>query len=151
MADRSVVHATFIINRTYKATPERVFAAWADPEKKRLWFGTPDPANPAHIFEFRVGGREYSEGAAPDGKVYTFDVTYEDIVPNERIVYSYDMTLSGQRISVSLGTIELKPEGDGTRLTYTEQGAFLDGLDEPRQRELGTIGLLDALGASLDK
>ena len=66
-----------------------------------------------------------------------------------RIVYAYDMHLEGTRISVSLGTVELEPEGDGTRLTYTEQGAYLDGLDSADQRESGTGGLLDALGAEL--
>ena len=53
------------------------------------------------------------------------------------------------RISVSLATVELKPKDAGTRLIYTEQGAFLDGYDNPAQREHGTIELLDALGAEL--
>ena len=45
--------------------------------------------------------------------------------------------------------MQLKPEGAGTRLILTEQGAFLDGYDDPALREHGTQGLLDALGASL--
>ena len=59
------------------------------------------------------------------------------------------MHLDETRISVSLATVEFKPEGDGTRLIFTEQGAFLDGYDEPAQREHGTGELLDALGAEL--
>jgi uncharacterized protein YndB with AHSA1/START domain len=57
--------------------------------------------------------------------------------------------LGDQRISVSLATTELKPEGSGTRLIYTEQGAFLDGLDDPKMREQGTHELLDALAKAL--
>ena len=54
-------------------------------------------------------------------------------------------------MSTSLGTVELKAEGDGTRLLYTEQGAFLDGLDSPEQREQGTRSLFDALGEELSR
>jgi hypothetical protein len=32
---------------------------------------------------------------------------------------------------------------------YTEQGAFLDGYDDPAGREEGTHALLDKLGAEL--
>ena len=62
-------------------------------------------------------------------------------MPNERIIYGYDMHLDDKRISVSLATVEFKPAGKGTRLTFTEQGAFLDGFDDPRLRERGTIDL----------
>jgi len=72
-----------------------------------------------------------------------------ELVPNERIVYTYDMHLGKQRISVSLSTVEFFADGTGTRLVYTEQGAFLDGLDEPAAREHGTGELLDALGRVL--
>jgi hypothetical protein len=63
----------------------------------------------------------------------------------------YDTYLDEARISVSLATVELKPEGAGTRLIYSEQGAFLDGYDVPTQREQGTHDLLDALDAQLQR
>jgi uncharacterized protein YndB with AHSA1/START domain len=72
-------------------------------------------------------------------------------VPDERIVYAYEMHRDETRISVSLATVQLEAEGVGTRLTYTEQGAFLDGEDEPEYREQGTGSLLDALGAELGR
>ena len=81
----------------------------------------------------------------------TFNALYQDIVPDERIVFTYDMHLDGRRISVSLTTIELRPAGSGTRLTFTEQGAFLDGFDNVEGREEGTRELLDALGAELER
>jgi uncharacterized protein YndB with AHSA1/START domain len=79
----------------------------------------------------------------------SFDCHYYDIVPNERIVYAYEMYLDDQRISVSVATIEFKPVAKGTRLVLTEQGAFLDGFDNPKLREEGTRQLMDALAASL--
>ena len=152
MTERSVTHATFVIERTYDAAPARVFAAWADPAVKSRWFAGPeDWESGAYELDFRVGGRERAGGGPPGGPVHTYDARYQDIVPNERIIISYDMHLDDKRISVSLATVELKPKGSGTRLVFTEQGAFLDGFDDPSQREKGTLDLLDALGAELER
>lgn len=150
MTERSVVHATFVVERSYPVPPARVFAAWADPAIKAQWFGAPDEStvDPA-VFDFQVGGREFSSGTAPNGQAYRYDAHFHDIVPNQRIVYAYEMQLDNLRISVSLATIELVPEGTGTRMRVTEQGAYLDGLDTPDQREQGTGSLLDRLGALL--
>lgn len=151
MSQRSVHHATFVIERTYAASPTRVFAAWADPEAKARWFGGSDEANGEYELDFRVGGRELSRGAASDGEVYTYEARYHEIVPDERIVYVYDMHRDKTRISVSLTTVELAAEDAGTRLIYTEQGAYLDGEDKPEYREQGTGSLLDALGAEVGR
>jgi uncharacterized protein YndB with AHSA1/START domain len=151
MSQRSVHHATFVVERTYAASPARVFAAWADPETKARWFGGSDEANGEYELDFRIGGRELSRGGAPDGEVYTYEARYHEIVPDERIVYVYDMHRDKTRISVSLTTVDLKAEDAGTRLIYTEQGAYLDGEDKPEYREQGTGSLLDALGAELGR
>ena len=82
----------------------------------------------------------------PDGREYAFEALYRDIVPGQRIVYTYDMLLDGIRISVSIATVEFQREGDGTRLAFTEQGAFLDGHEMPARREQGMGSLLDSLG-----
>jgi uncharacterized protein YndB with AHSA1/START domain len=148
MSERSVTHATFSVERTYDATPARVFEAWADPAAKARWFGNPDGGVEEYELDFRIGGRERNRGSV-GGQEYTYEALFQDIVPDERIVYSYDMHAGGNRISVSLGTLELEPDGAGTRLTYTEQGAYLDGLDTPEQRESGTGGLFDALAEEL--
>ncbi|MDG0794850.1 SRPBCC family protein [Cohnella ginsengisoli] len=143
MEQRSAHHATFTVERTYPATPERVYKAWSDAEAKARWF------TPAETFDFRVGGREYSRGGPPDGPVFTFDACYQDIVPNARIVYSYVLDMDDKRISASVTTVELHQAEGGTRLVFTEQGVFLDGLDTPEQREHGTNVLLNMLGDAL--
>jgi uncharacterized protein YndB with AHSA1/START domain len=146
----SVTHSTFSLERTYDASPARVFAAWADPEQKAAWFGgPPEWRETAFEVDFRVGGRDVSRGGPHDGPIHSFEALYYDIVPDERIVYSYEMHLDDKRISVSLATIELAPAGEGTRLTLTEQGAYLDDFDDPSLREGGTSHLLEALGAYL--
>jgi uncharacterized protein YndB with AHSA1/START domain len=150
MTERSVVHATFVVERTYDAPPARVFAAWADPALKARWYADPDETGTVEFeLDFRVGGREISRGRSPGGPDYSYEARFQDIVPDQRIVYTYDMHLDEARISVSLATVELRPAGAGSRLIFTEQGAFLDGLATPASREQGMGTLLDALGAEL--
>ncbi|UJW86707.1 SRPBCC family protein [Devosia sp. SL43] len=146
MTDRSIAHGTFVLERKYPASPARVFRAWADPAIKQRWFG--DGNTPAKIFDFREGGRELMESGEGEFQ-FGFDVRYEDIVENNRIIYTYYMTMGGKRISVSVAAMELFADGDGTRMTVTEHGCFLDGLDNMQQRRRGTDMLLDALGAEL--
>ncbi|MDQ6423445.1 SRPBCC family protein [Paenibacillus sp. LHD-117] len=144
MNERFVKHGTFVIERTYAASPERVYEAWADPDAKARWFSKPE------IFDFRVGGREYSSGGPPEGPIFTFDASYQEIVPEQRIVYTYSMDMNDVRISVSMTTIELIEVDGGTKLIFTEQGAFFDGHDTLEIREHGTGELLNALGKSLE-
>ncbi|WP_374575874.1 SRPBCC family protein [Phenylobacterium sp.] len=150
MTERTVTHAMFTIERTFPAKPARVFKAFADPQAKAMWFGGPDDWDETErSLDFRVGGREVSAGGPPGGPLHRFDALYYEIIENERIIYAYEMHLGGVRISVSIATIELKPSGGGTRFVMTEQGAFLDGFDNPSLREEGTLQLVDALAASL--
>jgi uncharacterized protein YndB with AHSA1/START domain len=143
--ERSVTHNTFVIERTYNATPERVFAAWSDPALKRRWFSGSDEAGPGYELDFRVDGRERNLGGPPGGPVYTYEARYREIVPGERIVFTYDMYLDEPLMSVSVVTVELRAEGAGTGLTFTEHCAHLDGGDTPQQRKHGTEELLDKL------
>jgi uncharacterized protein YndB with AHSA1/START domain len=147
---RSVVHASFIITRRWNAAPTRVFAAFADRQKKDLWFGGGLDWTPvSRSFDFRVGGTENAAGRWKSGVVSHFDCTYLDIVPNERIIYSYVMHLDDRKISVSQACIELTSDGDGTKFVLTEYGDFLDGYDDAGSREHGTNFLMDALEKSL--
>jgi uncharacterized protein YndB with AHSA1/START domain len=141
MTDRYVTHATFTIERVYRASPHRVFAAWADPAAKARWFAGPGSE---HQLDFRVGGREVARGT-----VLAFESVYRDVVPGERIVYSSVLSSDERVATVSITTVEFGAEGEGTRLVLTEQGTFLDGLEQPGWRERGTSDQLDALGAEV--
>lgn len=150
MSMRSAQHATFTIERHFDYAPATVFAAWADPKAKARWFAGGGEWTELHREQdFRVGGRERLKGVWPGRQASAFDALYHEIVPNERIIYSYDMHLDDTRISISLATVEFKRAGAGTRLIVTEQGVFLDGYDDAGSRERGTGALLDQLGASL--
>ena len=149
---RSVAHAVLHLERAYDAPVGRVWKALTDERAKQKWFGGP-PGRwellERHM-DVRVGGSERAKGRWEGGVVSTFDAIYHDIVPNERLVYTYEMHLDDRKISVSLATLQIKPAGEGrTKLLVDEQGAFLDGYDDAGSRERGTGDLLDKLGASL--
>ena len=151
MTEPSVNHGTFTVEHRYPANPAKVFGAWADAAAKSIWLDDPDYKSDGsqYALDFRVGGHERFGGLTPDGTPYSYDALYYDIVPDHRIVYSYEMYAANDRMSVSLATVEIVPDQDGTKLTYTEQGAFLDGIDKPEAREEGTAWMLDNLGKYL--
>ena len=150
-------HAIFTIERTFKAAPKRVFAAWATAEGKAAWFGGPagDSVEEIREFDFREGGSDRLRGRWNNGRISDYKSTYWEIIPEKRIVYAYEMFMNDSfRMSVSLATIEFAPEGTGTKMTLTEQGAFLEPFDpegdDAGGREHGTNWLMDKLVAYLD-
>jgi uncharacterized protein YndB with AHSA1/START domain len=155
MQELSVIHSTFVIERSYPATPERVFAAFADPTKKRRWSFESDHSEVQHYeMDFRVGGEErarllFKEGTPIQGMVITNEGRCLDIVPNRRIVLAYGMTLGDKRITASLATIEFLPTEKGTDLIFTHQGAYFEGADGPQMREGGWQKLLERLAIEL--
>jgi uncharacterized protein YndB with AHSA1/START domain len=149
MNERTVTHSTFVIERSYPAAPQRVFAAFADPAKKRRWYGDEGHSTLEDFeMDFRVGGRERARFRG-HGMVFTNDTVYRDILPDRRIVISYTMSVGDQRISSSQATVEFLPNDKRTDLIFTEQGAFFEGADGPQMREDGWRKLLDQLGKDL--
>ena len=153
MTERKLTHSTFTLEREYKASPAKVFQAFADPAVKAKWFEAPSEEW-RHIgssLDFREGGREHSEGQFGEGgPVSRFDAYYHEVVDDLRLVYDYEMRVNGQRLSVSLASIELIATAAGTRLTLTEQGVYFDDLDNTEQRKEGTIELLESLAKAVE-
>ncbi|HMJ33131.1 MAG TPA: SRPBCC family protein [Baekduia sp.] len=145
----SIRQHDFTLERRFRQTPEQAFQAFADPALKQRWFGVPDGwADAEWSLDFRVGGGELSAGRDRGGTHHLFRSRFHDIVDGERIVFAYDLLLDDRLVSVSLTTVQLRPDdGGGTHLIFTEHGAFLDGLEDPAEREHGTGLLLDGLEA----
>ncbi len=147
----TVAHDTFFIERTYDVPVALVFRAWADPMLKARWFaGSADALGAGYELDFRVGGREANRGGPPGGPLYTYESKFHDIVPEQRIIYTYEMYADENRISVSVATVQFHSQDAMTQLVLTEQGVFLDGHDTVAQREEGTRSLLDSLAGILN-
>lgn len=146
----NAIHGTFTIERIYDASPARLFKAFADPASKARWFVGPDGWQEVERrLDFRPGGEEVAHGRFPNGVETRFVARYHEIVPDERMVYAYDMHAGGVFLSVSLATIELTPRGDRTALRITEQGVFINGEDGNAERRRGTEYLLERVAANL--
>jgi len=145
-----VVHSTFSVERTYPSPPARAFAAFSNQATKRRWFAEGEGWEVDEFtMDFRVGGQEISRFSYKGGPPMGNDTVFLDIVPDRRIVLAYTMTVADTRISVSLATVEITPSGEGARLIYTEQGAFFEGAEAPKQREHGCRWLLEQLAEEL--
>lgn len=155
----STTHGSFIIERRYNAAPERVFAAWSDAKAKRAWFAEGEGWDINNYeLDFREGGAEkskfrFEKGVETFGEETWFgnDTVFNEIIPNQRIIYTYAMDRNGVRFSISLASVELHPADTGTRLILTEHAAFFEGADGVRMREQGWQDLLGKLDDFLTK
>jgi uncharacterized protein YndB with AHSA1/START domain len=142
----SVEHATFVIERDLPANPRHAYRFWSEPELKQHWTSChPDWTVLEDQFDFRVGGGESKRWRTPEGHEQTFRAYYLDLVPQSRIIYAYEMSFKGQKLSASLVTIELVAASTGTHMRFTEQTAFVGGEAAYRQRVTGTEEGFDRL------
>jgi uncharacterized protein YndB with AHSA1/START domain len=153
MQEPTIIHNTFVMERSYPKPPKTVFAAFADANKKRRWFAEGEGHELQEFqLDFRVGGTErltYRLGAGTPvaGMIITNEGRYQDIVPERRIVTATTMDLGEKRILISLVTFEFLRTDTGTDLILTQQGTYLDGVNglTPQMLEAGWRGLLDSL------
>lgn len=155
MSEPSVVHSTFVIERRYSASPDRLFEALSNPAKVRRWYAESE-GRAAETFEmdFRVFGRQHMASRMGDSTpfpdvILASDAVFLDITPAKRVVLAQTMTLGERRISAALITFEVLASGAGSDLLFTHQGAFFEGSDGPKMREEGWRLLIESLGAEL--
>jgi uncharacterized protein YndB with AHSA1/START domain len=153
--DPSVIHSTFVLERSYPKRPERVFSAFASAPQKSRWFFTGRSTDlEKYELDFREGGSEHAllrfkEGSPFPGVAMITDTDYLDITPNRRIVTCSTMTIGENRVSAALVTFELVPTDKGTNLICTHQGAFFEGSGGPEMREEGWRKIMENLDKEL--
>ena len=120
------------IKRRFKAAPSKVFTAWTDPEKVKHWMG------PGEIKVLRVesdphtGGRFHWVMQAPSGEEHDVSGVYREVIPNEKLVFTWAWKSTPER--ESLVTVTFKSDGDGTLMTLMHE-QFFD--EEARDRHQG--------------
>jgi uncharacterized protein YndB with AHSA1/START domain len=146
-----VEHTQFDIIRPFAASPRHVFRFFAEPDLKDRWNSChPDWVVVEDRFDFTIGGGETKRWRTTTGEEQTFTAHYLDIISDQRILYAYEMSFGGKRLSASLVTITFTPAERGTRLCFTEQVAILTGGLAARDPRLsGTEEGLDRLVALL--
>lgn len=146
MTSSSVEHATFVIERELPGSPRHAFRFWSEADLKQRWNSChADWAVLEDVFDFQAGGSEVKRWRTTEGHEQAFRAHYLDIVPERRIIYAYEMSFRGQRLSASLATVEFAPSGAQTHMTFTEQVAFLGATDARRGRISGTEAGFDRL------
>jgi uncharacterized protein YndB with AHSA1/START domain len=107
------------LKRRLKAPPAKVFAAWIDPDKVMRWMGPGATKAVSAECDVRVGGRYHWVMRNPAGEEYDVGGVYREIVPNEKLVFTWAWKSTPER--ESLVTIEIKPDGDGALLTVKHE------------------------------
>jgi uncharacterized protein YndB with AHSA1/START domain len=150
MPEPNVNHSTFVVERTYPQSPARVFASFAEAGRKRRWYAEGDHEIREYDLDFRVGGAErfryrFKEGHPIAGSEIDNESTYQDIVPEQRIVFTQKISLNGNPVSIAVITLEFLATGEGTELVLTNQGTFIGWPDGAKMVEFGWNTLLDRL------
>jgi uncharacterized protein YndB with AHSA1/START domain len=137
-----VARPSLTFKRRLNAGPEKVYAAWTDPQKIIRWFGRADVKRETFqaVIDARVGGR-YRVSFSTDQEYYEVGGVYREVVPNERLVFSWAWHSTPERESQV--TVALKPDGDGTLLTLSHEQLFDSAARDGHER--GWLGSLDKL------
>jgi uncharacterized protein YndB with AHSA1/START domain len=136
----TVLQPSLTLKRRLKAPPGKVFAAWTDPEKMKRWMGPGEITAMRAESDTRVGGR-YRIVMHMGGEAHDVSGAYREIVPNEKLVYTWAWKSTPER--ESLVTITFKPDGAGTLLTLAHE-QFVDA-DARDRHQHGWTGALDKL------
>lgn len=137
----TAVKPSLTIKRRFNAPPSKVFAAWADPQKVKRWMGPGEVQVMSAEGDPRTGGRYRWLMKAPDGTEHDVSGVYRDVIPNEKLVFTWAWKSTPER--ESLVTVLIKPDGQGSLMTLTHE-QFFD--EEARDRHnQGWTGAMDKL------
>lgn len=133
------------IKRRFNAPPEKVFAAWTDPQKLMRWMGPQGVVRCEAKNDLRVGGR-YDIKMFMNDEEHNVGGVYREIVANEKIVFSWAWHSTPER--ESLVTVTVKPDGTGTMMTLHHEQFFDE--DARDRHNNGWTGTMDRLAAYLE-
>ncbi len=119
-AVRVVREQEFVVDGTLRASPEKIFAAYTDPELVPRWWAVPGGSLRVEQMDVRPGGKYRFVERTADGQELVFVGTYVEVRPPIRLVYTFEVEGHGDPVTT---TVDLEPEGESTRVTLTTRCA----------------------------
>lgn len=138
-----------LIERTLPAPRELVFRAFTEPARMLHWFGPHGFDATTIDVELREGGAWRGGMRGPDGKELIASGVYREVVPYERLVFTYAWEEQGVRGHETVCRVELRERGAQTLLVFT-QGPF-ESVDSARSHEGGWGEAFEKLAAEVAK
>lgn len=122
--------------RVFDAPRALVFSAWTDPKHLAQWWGPNGFTTTTHTFDFRPGGVWRFVMHGPDGRDYQNRITFDEIVPPERIAYRHSGGDDVEPVQF-IQTVTFQDLGNGQTL-LTWHGTFPSAEERARViREYG--------------
>jgi uncharacterized protein YndB with AHSA1/START domain len=135
------VKPSLTLKRRLNAPPEKVYAAWTDPEKIAKWFGPDAGAVQRAETDVRIGGRYTIVFETEDGEEHHVSGAYREVVPDRKLVFTWAWRSTPER--QSLVTVSIRPDGSGSLLTLLHEQFFDEAARD--RHEHGWTGSLDKL------
>ena len=112
------------LTRRFRARPEKVWAAWTDPETLIGWFCTTKakPGTMRADLDVRAGGRYRISFEMQSGEYSEVGGVYREVVPNEKLVFSWAWHSTKER--ESLVTVSIRSDGAGSLMVFTHEQFF---------------------------
>ena len=129
------------MQKTIAASPERVFAAWTEPNQLQQWWGPKDIRCVSAEVELRVGGQYRIANELPDGKILWIGGEFEVIERPHLLVYTWIVETDNptkERVSVRFNQHEI-----GTEIVLTHDLIASDTIRD--QHQLGWTGCFSGL------
>jgi uncharacterized protein YndB with AHSA1/START domain len=137
---------TLIVRRTIRASADRIFDAWTQPEHLRAWWGPrPVTCSGAEV-DLRVGGRYRIDNAIPDGSSVIIEGEFREIDRPRKLVYTWRMGRDTRE--TSLVTVRFEERGTATEVVIVHEQVPTEAARESHDK--GWNGCLDGLSAFLE-
>jgi len=113
---RTVSEREFVVERTLRASPEKIFGAYTDPTLVERWWAPPGCSLRVERMDVRPGGTYRYVQRTPAGQNLVFVGSYVEVTPPTRLVYTFEIEGQGNPVT---STVDLQREGKSTRVTLT--------------------------------
>ena len=110
---------TLLIKRTFQAPKERVFAAWAQADALKQWWGTEGHTVPSVEMDFREGGKYRIEMRTDKGESFFLNGAFVEIRPPERLVFTFRWERGDWDYPETRVSIDFYDKGDETAVVLT--------------------------------